>query len=630
MSEDRQSSKIEDIKRKLYDREDKNTRHFREGVLHSVQHNVANVWAKPESKDVDLPKHKSSFFKKFFIGAVIFFICAIGVASYMFLHSAGLVSNDNIDINVIGNAFTEGGSELPLQVEIVNRNSANLELSNLIIEYPRGASDNANDVIRLPRDSIGTITSGASVTRNVKVSLFGDQGNVRNVTVRLEYHPAGSNAIFTKEKQYPVTISSSPLSLLIDAPDTTNSNQEVTLKVSAMLNTTLPSDATMLKVDYPTGFTFVSAVPAPTIGNSLWSLSNLSQSAPVYITIIGKLIGQDGDQQAFHVSAGTTSTTNQSIVDVVYNSLLHIITIQKPFLDAKILVNGVDQENYVVSGGETVRADIAWTNNLSVQISDAQIIAHLSGNVFDKTNVDSIQGFYDSANNQIIWDKNSIPELGSIEPGGTGKVSFTFNPISLIGADKNLKDPQVLIDVSVKGKQPSIGAALADINNFTQKVVKILSDFQLATSAIYSTGSFPPKAEQETQYTVTWTLSNSANTITGAEARAALPIYVKFIGTAPSNIENISYNDVTREVIWKIGSVNPNTGFGTVNREASFIIGLSPSISQVGSAPQLMKNVDLLGMDSFAGSQIKSSSSSISTNLLNDPNFKPSYDIVVK
>jgi hypothetical protein len=195
-----------------------------------------------------MKKHSTPFFKKFFIGAIIFFVATLGFGSYMYFSGGVSVTSDKIDIIVLGNAFTKGGEELPLQIEIVNRNNAKLELANLIIEYPRGANDDAGDMVRIPRDAIGTINAGESITRNVKVSLFGEEKSIRPVRIRLEYHPEGSNAIFTKETEYGVTISSAPLSLLVESPDTVTPEQSMIFTVTAKLNTTLPSGTTMLQI----------------------------------------------------------------------------------------------------------------------------------------------------------------------------------------------------------------------------------------------------------------------------------------------------------------------------------------------------------------------------------------------
>lgn len=618
-------SKIEDIKRHLYDPSDKTMGHQMEGVLHQVNHKYQEEWKDEEIKKIEemqkTRKPKMSGFKKFFITSVIFFVAALGFALYKFSFNNASVSNEKIEINIIGNSFTKGGDELPLQVEITNKNNASLELTNLIVEYPKGAEDSVQDVVRLPRDPIGIIKPNETVIRNIKVKLFGEEKSVRNIKFSLEYHPEGSNAIFTKDKFYPVTISLAPLSLLLEGPTTTTTNQPVTLKLTATLNTELPDENPVIEVTYPNNFVFDSATPTPSVGNSIWDISSLTAAKPITIEIKGRLVGQDGDEQVFHAYAGVTSESNKSTLSVVYSSILQRIMIEKPFLEARILVNGQDLNEYSTTGGSVVSGEIVWANNLSTRITDGQIIVSLAGNVFDKTEVDPKEGFYDSANNQIIWDKNSIKELSEINPGEKGTVAFSFKPTSLIGLSL-IRDPQVSIRVSIRGRQPTLGQTYTDINNFSEKVVKILTDFQLANQASYLSGSLPPKAETETKYTVTWILSNSANNINQAEARSVLPIYVNYVSIGPNENENVTYNEVTREIIWNIGSVRPNTGIDS-NREASFIISIKPSLSQVGSVPQLMKETYLSGIDSFTNVAVKSVRGSLNTSLNNDLSLPP-------
>mgnify|MGYP001357075588 CR=1 FL=1 len=620
---DDSKNKIEDLKMNLYNPENKMSNKQREGVLHQVRHDVLDDWKEETNEQTEEMKNKSkkpktSIFKKFFIFAVIFFVGALGYALYNFYISDSSVSSDKIDIKVIGNSFTKGGDELPLQIEITNNNNSNLELADLVVEYPKGADDNIADVVRLPRDDIGTIRPGENIIRNIKVKLYGGEKSIRNIKVSLEYHPEGSNAIFTKDKYYPVTISMAPLSLSIESPTTTISNQPVSFKIISTLNTSLPSDNPILQVTYPNNFIFESATPAPILGNSVWDLSTLTTLAPLSVEIKGKIVGEDGDEQVFHAYSGTASDKNPNEVGVVYSSVLQKILIAEPFLSTQILVNNINQNEYVVSGSEDVEVAINWANNLSTSITDTQIIASLSGNVFDKNNVEARDGFYDSANNQITWNKSTDSRLSEIVPGESGSVSFNFKPISLVGVSSTVKDPQVLIKVSIKGRQPILGSTYTDVDNFSEKVVKILSTFQIASSASYSSGNMPPKAETETVYKVTWTLSNTSNNVSQASARAVLPIYVKWGGGLSGSKENVTYNEVSREVIWNIGSVSPYVGINS-NREVTFLISLKPSISQIKSIPTLMNEIKLTGMDMYTNTTINNTYRQISTALPNDP-----------
>ena len=630
---DESENKIEDVKRHLYDPNDHVMGHQREGVLHQVNHKVSPNWQgdEPNRNNEDMNKKNKkppmSPFKKFFIISAVFFIGALGFAFYKFSSDDLSVSNDKIDINIIGNAFTKGGDVLPLQIEITNKNNAKLELADLVVEYPKGAEDNDTEVVRLPKDVIGTIKPGETIIRSVEVKLFGKEKSIRNIKVSLEYHPEGSNAIFTKDKYYPVTISIAPLSLIVDGPTSTTSNQPISFRVTATLNTSLPEESPILQITYPNNFVFDSAIPAPIVGNSVWDLSSLTPTNPIVVEVKGRLIGQDGDEQVFHAYAGTSGGSNQSVVNVVYSSVLQKVSIERPFLEANILVNGADQDDYAVSGGSAVSVEIKWANNLTTRITDGQIIASLSGNAFDRSAVTPMGGFYDSANNQIIWDRNSSASLADISPGETGSISFSFKPVSLVGT--TLKDPAVSIKVSIKGREPILGSTYNDINNFTEKTVKLLSNFQIASSASYASGSMPPKAETETYYVVTWTLSNTANNISGAEARSSLPIYVKWVNIISGETEKITYNEVTRDVVWNIGSVDPNTGINS-NREASFIIAIKPSLSQVGTVPQLMKELYLSGTDSFTKTTINDTKGPITTSIYNDANLQTSNGRVVQ
>jgi len=632
MNEDNKN-KIEDIKRNLYDPNDHMVGHQKEGILHQVKHSVSEEW-KDETKKVKsnmnnkFKKPPMSIFKKFFILASIFFIGALGFAFYKFYYNDTSVSNENIKIDVIGNAFTKGGDILALQIKITNNNNAKLELATLSVEYPKGADANTSDVVRLPRDIIGTILPNETIIKNIEVRLFGEEKTIRNIKVSLDYHPEGSNAIFTKDKFYPVTISLAPLSVTIEGPTNTISNQPISFVVKTTLNTSLSSEKPILQVTYPNNFIFESATPAPSIGNYIWDLSSITPVLPSTVEIKGRIVGQDGDEQTFQSYVGTSNETDPSTVSTIYSSSLHKILISKPFLEATILVNGRDQTEYAVSGGSNVSVEISWANNLSTRITDGQIVVSLAGNAFDKNSVNQMNGFYDSAKSEIVWDKNLVSDFSEINPGEKGTVSFSFKPISLIGST-SIKDPKISIKVSIRGREPLFGSTYNDINNFSEKTVKILSDFQIATYANYFSGSFPPKAETETKYVINWTLSNSANNIKQAQARASLPIYVKWIGLTTGENENVSYNEVTREITWNIGGVLPYTGIDK-EREASFVVSLNPSLSQVGSIPQLMKETYLIGTDAFSETIIKSTRGSITTSLNNDPNFNQINAKVVK
>jgi hypothetical protein len=624
MMEGQNKNKIEDLKRNLYDTKRNKINRAREGIIHPVEHDVNENWQKDEESKENKKYRKPplSIFKKFFIVAFVFFLGAMIYAGYNFFgNDKAIVSDEKIEIKVVGNSFSKAGEELPLEIEIINNNSANLELVYLSVEYPKGALNDWSNLERLPRDNIGTIEPGERIVRNVKVALFGEEKSVTNVRVGLEYHPEGSNAVFTKEIYYPVTISAAPISLSFEAPNTTVSNQNITFKVVTTLNTSLPKENPILKVSYPNNFIFDSASPEPAYGNSVWSLGSLTTEKPLEVEISGRIMGIEGDEQVFHAYAGTSKETNPSDIIVNYSSLLHKISINKPFLNTKILVNGLDQDENSVTSGSNVTIVIDWNNNSFDSITDGEIVVSLSGNVLDKNSIYTQDGFYDSLSDQIIFNKSTDFSLSEIKPGQSGQSTFNFKTTGLVGLVDSVKEPSVNIKVSVSGRQSSSGYDYKKLSDFLEKIVKIKSDFQIASSAYYYNGEIPPKANAETSYIVSWTLSNSANSISNAKAISTLPIYVSWVDKVAGSNENITYNQATREITWDIGNVAPYTGIKT-NKEVSFVIKIRPSLAQVGQIPILMEKITLMGVDTFAKTEVTNYSSQIMTSLNNDPNYK--------
>lgn len=608
MSENK--GKIEDLKRKLYDPKYDESTSYRRGALREQRYDVKEEWDKTKEEEMSKKntKTKTSFFKKFFILSIIFFLGAAGYTTYKFFLDESTVSGNKIDLEIMGNSFTKGGEDLSLQIEITNRNNASLQSAGLIVEYPKGANDDS-EIMRLEKDEIGVIKPGETVVRNIQVKLYGSEKSIKNIKAALEYKPEGSNAVFSKEKYYPVTISLAPVSLKMEAPSSIIANQTITLKITTTLNTTLPNENLILQLRHPNNFIMETASPLPMNDNFIWDLSAISPTSPLTIEIKGKIMGQTGDEQVFHSYVGTMDSKDTSKIGVIYSSVLQKMVIENPFLDVKVLVNNQDQEEYAVDGGKELSVDIAWKNNLSTSVNDAEIIAHISGNIIDKNNIKESNGYYDSLNSQIIWNRSTMKELASIGPGATGRVSFDLTPLRLSSLS-GVKNPQAEISVSIKGKQPLYGSSFSNVDNFTEKIIKLNTDFQVASSLAYLSGDIPPRAEGNTNYLVTWTLSNSTNSVSQAAVSANLPIYADWVGFVAGTKENISYNKENRQINWKIGTVSPGTGVDS-NREVSFILNFKPSLSQIGQSPVLIQNISLTGTDAYSGSQVGSTMNSL-------------------
>ncbi len=447
---------------------------------------------------------------------------------------------------------------------------------------------------------------------------------------------AGSNAIFVKDTLYTVNINSTPLNLSVDSPTTISPNQDITLNIKETLNATTPLKNILVSLDYPPGFQFTSSVPAPSFGNNVWNLGDLAPGAEHDISISGKMVDVfDGDEKSFNISTGSQSSTDKSMIDVVMNAIKDTISIKKPFIEASLFVNGVNQREYATDTKTPINAEIHYANNLDTKVDDLKIVAKLSGNAFDRKTIVASGGFYDSAKDTITWDKNSQNGLSEVNPGDTGSVAFSFSPLSLYTSSGILSNPLVNIEVDITGSQATSDNAPQQITNSSSAIIRMISDVGFSEKASYHSGPFPntgplpPKVGAPTTYTVTWSLSNTANSISSVQVDSTLPSWINFVGPISPAGENLTYNPSTKEIVWIADRIQRGAGITGALRSVSFQITFTPSLSQVGKTPAIMNASVLTGHDDFANVDVKVNKGAITTNLENDPGFPANGGVVV-
>jgi hypothetical protein len=633
-------NRIEELKSKLSSRNYPIRAEHHDTFSHPRKLDVPDSWQKEETKYNSPEKFfmKTSIFKKFFLFSVGFFVLALAYSAYMFFIGGNTVSKNNIDITIVGNTYTSGGDELPLIIGITNRNNSALQLVDLIIEYPKSSSEDITQNTERLRDSIGTIAPGETKNDNIKVVLFGEQGSIRPIKISIEYRVEGSNAIFVKEKIYDVTINSTPIDLSIDAPTEISPNQDISLNIKATLNATKTAPSMLLRVDYPVGFQFTSAKPMPSFGNNVWALGDLPPGSTSNISIIGRMIDVfDGEEKTFRVWSGSQSSSDKSLIDLVFNSQQQTVLVKKPFISAQLYINDVYKYEYTSDSKNQIQGEIRWTNNLETKINDLQITAKISGNAFDRKSVSAQQGFYNSADNSIVWNRNSQTRFAEVNPGDSGSVFFNVSPLALFsGGGGLLSSPSINVDISITGKQPQDGDAIKTLDNTDSKTIKIISELGFATKALYYSGPFsnkgliPPKVEKATTYTIVWTLSNTANNVSKAQARSTLPSWMSFVGPVSPSGEDLVYNPSTKEITWNIGNIPRGTGITTAGREVAFQVSFTPSLSQIGARPAIINDAVLTGHDDFANVDLTVNKASLNIELSNDPAFPANGGRVVE
>lgn len=628
-------SKIEELSKRLYSTNFKDRPIIEK--LEAGEHEVSDTWKQdpPVVEGSKTPRSSQSpLLKKILILSFSFFIIAVGVAIFYLYKGSGTLSANNVDISIEGPVSVAGGDDLKLGISVTNNNDAAVDDADLLIEYPEGSYASADSQSALPRirKSLGRIEAHQTIRENVQAVIFGESNSEKKISATLEFRLEGSSATLEKKKEYAITLSSSPIDIVIDSLKEANSGQTVEVDVHLKSNSSSPLKDLLLSVDYPFGFQFKESTPKPNFDNKIWKLGDLPPAGERVIRIKGIIQGQDEEEKIFRAYVGTQSNRDERALGIAYNSLSSSIFLKKPFLSLDFLIDGVRANEYVSSSEKTVRVDISWENNLPTKIIDGQIQIKIKGNILDRYSIAVANGgFYRSLDDTIVWDSKSgaASTLAVIEPGEKGNVSFSFGFLPVLNSDgkQAFANPEVTMEVTAKGRRVTDTNVPEEVNTFTAKKIKVESSLNLASRAVYytgplkNTGPLPPKVNQPTTYTIIWTLTNSSNNISSGVVRTLLPTYVKWLGVVSPDSESVTYNDVGGEVTWNVGAIPAGVGVARAAREVAFQVALTPSISQLTRSPSLTSEVTLTGNDDFTGTTLHTTKQALSTNLTTDPTF---------
>lgn len=626
---DPNSSSIERLKKNLYSRNQDRLGAFgRRRLREEEQEEVKGEWTPPPP-----PKShkKRPLITSLLFVAVLFFVLSLALASFLFFRGSTTVSARNIDIEIQGPVTIGGGDELTLQIAITNRNATPIEVGSLLVEYPEGTRSSTDVTVELPRvrESVGDIRPGERVEKTVRAILFGEEGSDVSVKTTFEYRVPGSNAIFYKEQVYDLLLSTAPLAIIIDAVREITSGQETEFEITVLSNSDTVINDVLLSVDYPFGFQFAESKPQPAFTNNVWEIGDIEPEGKRTITLKGTVTGENEEERVFRFSAGIRSKVNETVIETAFATKLHAVTIEKPFIGVELALDGDSSSLYVTETGSRVRGDIRWFNNLPVQIFDAEIEVRIIGSMLNESTVAPQSGFYRSNDNTIVWSRETLGSLRTLPEGSSGNVSFSFETFGL-DSGQSFQNPELALEVTIRGRRISERNVPEIVESTIVRTVRTQSDLLLASRAVHSSGPFensgplPPVAEQETTYTILWTVTNSHNGISNTQVRATLPSYMRFVGKISPQNADVTFNDIGGEVLWRAGDLEPGG-----RRELAFQVALSPSISQINTTPTLINEQVLSGTDTFTRTNVGVAQPPLTTRLSTDPNVSSGHDRVV-
>jgi uncharacterized repeat protein (TIGR01451 family) len=569
----------------------------------SESRRLPHAWEeKPLPKVANRGARRIRFASVFFGLSVAFFLVTLGVAGYFFYFGGNSVSTDKVAVDIQGPTTIAGGDTVPLTITITNTNPVAIENATVEVDFPDGTRSATDIAKAYPRyvEDLGTLAPGTSVTRSIKAIIFGGAGQTVALPVSLSYGTSGSNAIFEKKSTYAIAISSTPLSLSVDALTEVVSGAPITFTLSVRSNATVSLDNVVLVPTLPFGFSVISS-SVPMSGGSI-PIGTLAPGANKTVTLSGMLVGQDSENRIFHFTVGTAKSTKDQTLGVAYMTQDAGVSIAAPFIAISLALNGSTGTNLVLTPASSQSVTLTYTNTLPTTVTDVTITVAVSGTAVDYDSLHAENGFYNSSDHTIVFSKDDEPALASLPPGASGVGSFTFSTVSAGG-----QAPSVTFSTSVSGTrigQANVPEAVHAVMTATAKVataVALSAATARTSGALGASGPVPPVADQPTTYTIVWDVANAGSAIAGGTVTATLPTYVTYTGKTLGT-GSFAYDSASRTVTWNVGDLAQNG-----RAEGVFQVSITPSTSQRGSAPALTSQASFSGYDRYAGVSISAS-----------------------
>lgn len=552
---------------------------------------------------------QKSVLNSLFWGALIFFIIAAGFAFLSLQRGFNSVSPDNILVTVSGPQSIDAGEVLELEVRVKNNNDVDMEGAVLFIEYPDGtrAVDDLDTPLVREQIDLNTISKGQHSDVLLDAILFGSEGAERVIEFSVQYGIAGSDATFSKKDSYTLEISSSPVSVSVDAPGDIRSGETFSVSVEVESKSDEVIQDVLLVADYPAGFQFVDEGTSPTFDEHVWLLGDMPAGSKKTITFKGKVFGQQGDERAIRFEVGTQSPRNEKVVGTPFLVYASRFTLERPLLALSLSANGTTGSSYTMNANDQVRVEVVWRNNTGEDVRDGEVSVRLRGDFIDPDSISIEGGQYQKSTNTLTWNGNTDTRLRRIDDGASTNLSFTFKALPAAELVSGSFDPEMVVEASLKAQ--GLDTRERFTSEDTQTIflgssigIRAYGDFN--GGPFSNSGPLPPQEGQTTTYTITFDVSNTVNEAGDVIVRATLPSYVSWRSEVSPSARRDEVFTEGNDIIWELGDVDAST-----SKKLQFQIGVTPE--DYGESLPLVEDIVIEAVDLYTGETVESSAPDI-------------------
>lgn len=507
------------------------------------------------------------------LGVLGFILVAGGLIYYFVFGKTAPVTPPDVAASVDLPSRIVSGQPFDITVNYSNRSAKTLKEVAGSFMYPQGFT--FRESTPRPQDTAGRNYRLPDVspqgTGQIKVQglIDGQVGDKKQIKLELKYKTPDSSTTFVTAQTIEIELGAPDLAIALSGPTETTSGQEVLYTATYQnVKTEVIRDVVFL-LTIPSEFTITETTPRIS-ENKSWSVGDLAPNATGSLKVKGAFTSSSGLQRVIEVQALSAGEV-----------LGRAITITQVQESPVVITQTLDNDSGSAVPGEILNYRLEVENRGNTSLTNVVLSTDLGGSAYDLSTLETSGGVLTSRT--VTWTPGGIPDLKLLKPASTAKVSFRVKVSGNPTGGRSLvltSSPKV---TSFELKQPILGPVI------TTKVRTLVTFMQ---EAVYQSGAWPMRAGQETQFRITWRLTNTTNDLGRSEVMASLPYGSASLISASGGPAAGTASDV----VWNIDKIDANTTL-----QATLIIKVTPSAADINKALTLLSNVLVKVNDSFIG-----------------------------
>jgi len=584
----------------------------------------------PLQQQIKVPWYKKLLQNKkmlFIIGAAVAAILIV-ILIVALSSGGGSYSGERVFLEIEGPDSVADGSQVTYRINAVNKEAVDIRDVEIELIFPQGFSYTSSSIEKSEDGNVwnlGSIEENYSSDFEVSGILSGSASELKIVKGVMRFTPADINSDFSVEAEASTIISAGNILLTIDAPQTSASGNDVEYKVRYENRGNENEKGWYIRLNYPRGFEYSKAEPAPDEDNNIWKLPDLESGEQGEINISGILRGADSEVEKVVAELGTMDADGSFKVQLSKEDSTRIV-------ESAVVIeeNLLNDDDSIIDTGEELDFVVSYENLGSVGLRNVEIEVTFSNpDIIDFSEFQAKGGAY--SDGKIIWNSSGVPELALVQPNTSGDLEFSLKikdrleiPIESV-ADKNfmlktlasIRSDDIPLSISAEHKVDSEPLNLK-LNSFITVNTQGLYYDQFSGEPIGS-GPMPPRVGEKTTYRIMWEVTNLANDLSDARVSVVLAPGASFSGnTNVTHGQDIRFDPKTSTIIWDIGRVPANTGSLGEKMLASFDVSVIPGDDKIGGFVDLLQETLFSATDDFTGAKLQGTDEALTSELPDD------------